>query len=347
MLRAAMTTPASDGLTMPPEFAAHEKTLMAWPCRRDLWASELAQAKREYADVANAIAAFEPVTMVTATAQDSGEARRALSGEVEVVEIPVDDSWLRDSGPIFVVDDVQAPRRRAGVHFGFNAWGEKFPPWDRDAEIGGLLAAREADDVRRAPLVLEGGSIAVDGAGTLVTTEQCLLHPNRNPELGRDEIEAHLRDWLGVERVVWLGQGLVEDRDTDGHVDLIAVFTAPGRLLLQSASPDNQNHELLAENRERAVAAGLEVVDFPPLAYATVAGEEVVASYLNLYVGNGFAVVPTAGQPDTDDDALERVAAAFPARDVIGVPATTIAFGGGGPHCITQQVPALIADVED
>jgi agmatine deiminase len=343
MLRAAMTTPAADGLTMPPEWAPHEQTLMAWPCRRDLWEGELAGAKREYAAVANAIAAYEPVTMVAASPQDAEEARRALAGAVEVVELPIDDSWLRDSGPIFLVDDVAAPTRRAGVHFGFNAWGEKFPPWDRDAEIGGLLARRVGDDVRRAPLILEGGSITVDGAGTLVTTEQCLLHPNRNPHLGREEIEGQLRDWLGVERVVWLGQGLIEDRDTDGHVDLVAAFTAPGRLLLQSVGPENPNHEAMAENRERAIAAGLDVIDFPPLAYATVGGDEIVASYLNLYVGNGFVVVPSAGQPDLDEEALGRIGDAFPGREVVGVPAATVAFGGGGPHCITQQVPALEA----
>ena len=340
MLRGAMATPAEDRLTMPPEWAAHERTLMAWPCRRDLWAAELAAAKREYAEIANAIAAFEPVTMVAATAQDAVEARAALTKRVEVVEIPIDDSWLRDSGPIFVVDDVEAPTRRAGVHFGFNAWGGRFPPWDKDAAIGGILAARVGGDVRTAPLILEGGSITVDGTGTLVTTEQCLLHPNRNPGMDRTEIEGHLRAWLGVERVVWLGQGLVEDRDTDGHVDLIATFTQPGTLLLQSAPPENPNHEPMASNRERALAAGLEVVDFPPLAYATIGGEEVVASYLNLYVGNGFVVVPTAGA-DADDEALERVRAAFAGREVVGIPAATVAFGGGGPHCITQQVPAL------
>ena len=335
-----MTTPAADGLTMPPEWAPHERTLMAWPCRRDLWDAELAAAKREYTDIANAIAAFEPVTMVAASSADAEEARAALTARVEVVEIPIDDSWLRDSGPIFVVDDVAEPSRRAGVHFGFNAWGGKFPPWERDAAVGGILAARAGDDVRTAPLVLEGGSVTVDGSGTLVTTEQCLLHPNRNPKMDRAEIEGHLRDWLGIERVVWLGDGLVEDRDTDGHVDLIATFTGPGTLLLQSAPPENPNHEPMAANRERALAAGLEVVDFPPLAYATIGGEEVVASYLNLYVGNGFVVVPTAGAA-ADGEALERVRAAFGGREVVGVPSATVAFGGGGPHCITQQVPAL------
>ncbi|HEU4974759.1 MAG TPA: agmatine deiminase family protein [Baekduia sp.] len=336
-------TPAAAGLSMPPEWAPHERTLMAWPCRRELWGGQLGAAKVESAAVANAIAAFEPVTMVAGSPADAAEARAACSAAVDVVELPIDDSWLRDSGPIFVVDDHERPTRRAGVHFGFNAWGEKFTGFDRDAAIGGLLAERFGE-VFTAPLILEGGSIAVDGAGTLLTTEECLLNPNRNPSLGREEIEQHLKDHLGVERVVWLGRGLVEDRDTDGHVDLIATFTGPGKVLLQTVAPDNPNHDNMVENRERAIAAGLEVVEFPPLAYATVEGEEVVASYLNLYLGDRFAVVPTAGQPVRDEEALERIRAAFGDKEVVGVPGVVHAFGGGGPHCITQQVPALRPD---
>ena len=325
---------------MPPEWAPHERTLMAWPCRRELWGGQMQAAKAESAGVANAVAAFEPVTMVAGSAADAAEARAACTEAVEVVELPIDDSWLRDSGPIFVVDDPARPTRRFGVHWGFNAWGEKFEGFDRDAAVGGLLAERFGAVVR-APMVLEGGSIAVDGTGTLVTTEQCLLHPNRNPQLDRGQIEQHLRDFLGVDRVVWLGQGLVEDRDTDGHVDLIAVFVAPGRLLLQSAAPGNPNHDNMLENRERAHAAGLEVIDFEPLAYASVEGEDVVASYLNLYLGERFAVVPTAGDPETDETALARLRDVFADKEVIGVPGVVHAFGGGGPHCITQQVPAL------
>jgi agmatine deiminase len=336
-----MSTPAEQGLTMPPEWAPHERTLMAWPCRRELWGDQMEAAKAESAGVANAVAAFEPVTMVAGSAADAAGARAACSAAVEVVELAIDDSWLRDSGPLFVVDDVDRPTGRVGVHWGFNAWGDKFEGYANDAAVGGVLAER-LGDVITAPMILEGGSIIVDGAGTLVTTEQCLLHPNRNPELGREQIEQHLRDYLGVQQIVWLGQGLVEDRDTDGHVDLIAAFVAPGRLLLQSTAPGTPNHDNMAENRRIAEAAGIEVVDFPTLAYTSVDGEEIVASYMNLYMGDRFVVVPTAGQADLDEEALARLREVFAGKEVVGVPGVTHAFGGGGPHCITQQVPALV-----
>jgi agmatine deiminase len=337
-----MTTPAAAGLSMPPEWAPHERTLMAWPCRRELWEGRLGAAKAESAGVANAVAAFEPVTMVAGSPADAAEARAACSAAVEILELPVDDSWLRDSGPIFVVDDHAAPTVRTGVHFGFNAWGDKFEGYANDQAIGGLLARHVGTGVAQAPLVLEGGSIAVDGSGVLLTTEQCLLNPNRNPSLSRDQIEQHLKDYLGVTQVVWLGQGLLEDKDTDGHVDLIAAFTKPGTVLLQRAAADNPNHDAMAANREIAVAAGLEVIDFDPLAYAEVDGEPVVASYLNFYVGDRFVVVPVAGQPELDAEALARIGDAYgAAKEVIGVPGVIHAFGGGGPHCITQQVPAL------
>jgi agmatine deiminase len=336
------TTPAAQGLSMPPEWTAHERTLMAWPCRRELWGGQMEAAKAESAGVANAIAAFEPVTMVARDAGDAAQARAALDGNVEVLTAPVDDSWLRDSGPIFVVDHAPEPSRRVGVHFGFNAWGSKFEGFENDAAIGRRLVEHVGSEVVRAPLILEGGSIAVDGAGTLVTTEQCLLHPNRNPDLSREQIEQHLKDYLGVTRVVWLEKGLVEDRDTDGHVDLIAAFLGPSRMLLQRCAPDNPNHDNMARNREIAVAAGIEVVDFDPLAYASVEGEDVVASYMNFYVGSEFVVVPVAGHPDLDEQALDAIRAAFGgAKEVVGVPGVVHAFGGGGPHCITQQVPAL------
>jgi agmatine deiminase len=321
---------------MPAEWAPHERTLMAWPTRPDLWGDQLEAAREEYAATANAIAAFEPLTMVCANAEEAAQARAALTTAAEVVELPIDDSWLRDSGPIFVVD---GDRRRAGVHFGFNSWGGKFTPWDRDAAVGGLLVEHVGDNCYKAPFVLEGGAIAVDGEGTLLTTEECLLNPNRNPGMSREEIEAGLRDHLGAETIVWLGQGLVEDRDTDGHVDMIAAFTRPGEVLLQSVEPGAPSHERMADNRTRLTAAGLDVVDFPILAAVEVAGEPVAVSHLNLYLCNGAAIVPLAGV-DTDAEALERIAAAYPDREVVGVPGRVIAFGGGGPHCITQQVPA-------
>ena len=320
---------------MPAEWAPHERTLMAWPARAELWRGQLAQAKEDYAATARAVAAFEPLTMVCADEGAAAEARAALPGEVEILVAPIDDSWLRDSGPIFVTGD----GRRAGVHFGFNAWGEKFHPFDDDAAIGGRLVAHVGDDCFRAPLVLEGGSICVDGAGTLITTEQCLLHPSRNPQLSREEIEGLLIDFLGLERVVWLGQGLVEDRDTDGHVDLIAAFTKPGEVLLQSVPEGNPNFANCRENAERLRAAGIDVVELPHLPYAEVEGDSVACSYLNFYLCNDAVIVPVCGA-DTDPDALARIAEAYPGREAVPVPGAVVAWGGGGPHCITQQVPA-------
>jgi agmatine deiminase len=320
---------------MPAEWARHERTLMAWPTRLELWGDQLEAAREDYAATANAIAAFEPLTMVCASAAEAAQARAALTAAAEVVDLPIDDSWLRDNGPIFVAD---GDGRRAGVHFGFNAWGEKFAPWDRDAAVGALLVEHVGDLCYEAPFVLEGGSIHVDGEGTLLTTEECLLHPNRNPGMTREEIEVGLRDHLGVETIVWLGQGLVEDRDTDGHVDMIAAFTRPGEVLLQALEPGAASHERMADNRARLVAAGLEVIDFPILALVQVAGEEVAVSHLNFYLCNGAAIVPLAGL-DTDAEALERIGAAYPGREIVGVPGRVIAYGGGGPHCITQQVP--------
>lgn len=329
-------TPAAAGFAMPAEWEPHERTLMAWPCRTDMWKAQLGAAKEQYATVANAIAGFEPVTMVCGSPADAAQARAACAGEVDVIELPIDDSWLRDSGPIFVKD---ASGRRAGVHFGFNAWGEKFHPFDKDAAVGALLVEQLGDPLFRAPLILEGGSLTVDGAGRLVTTEQCLLSPSRNPALGREDIAGYLRDFLGIEQVIWLGNGLVEDQDTDGHVDLIAAFTAPGQLLLQSCLPGDPNHDAMAENADRARAAGLDIIDFPLLARPTVGGEQIGASYMNFTIVNGAVIVPTAGVA-TDAEALERIATAYPRHQVVGVPGEVIAWGGGGPHCITQQVPA-------
>jgi predicted amidohydrolase len=223
---------------MPPEWAPHERTLMAWPARRSLWGKAFDRAKADYAETANTIAEFEPVTMVVQPGA-ADEARRALTETIDVVELPIDDSWLRDSGPIFLLG---RDGSRAASVFEFNAWGERFDPYDADAEVARKLCEQLAVPAYDAGMVLEGGSVIVDGAGTALTTEQCLLNPNRNPDLGKDEIEARLRDFLGVDRIVWLGQGLVEDRDTDGHIDLIAAFTGPGKVLLQMVEEANPNY---------------------------------------------------------------------------------------------------------
>jgi len=309
---------------------------MAWPCRTGLWGDLLADARRDHATVATAIAAFEPVTMVANPGEQAAGARAACGEGIEVLELPIDDSWLRDSGPIFVR---AADGRRVGVHFRFNAWGRRFTPFDRDEAAGGSLAQAYADEVVEAPFVLEGGSIGTDGEGSLITTEECLLNPTRNPSLSRGQIEDGLREHLGADEVIWLGRGLVEDRDTDGHVDLIAAFTRPGEVLLQAGAPGTENERRMEDNRERLEAAGLTVRRLGALPQVELAGVPVVVSHMNFYVCNGAVIVPVSGL-ESDGEALRVIGDAYPGREVVGVPGAVLAYGGGGPHCITQQVPA-------
>ena len=324
-------------MRMPAEWAPHERTIVCWPAREAMWQEHFADAKAEHAAVVNAIAAFEPVTLAVDPPQEA-EARAAVRGDVDVVAIPLDDSWARDSGPIFVTGD----GTRAGVHFGFNAWGEKFLPFENDAAFGArVLEHLGAERIDAGDLILEGGSIAVDGEGTLITTEQCLLHPSRNPALSREQIEARLREALGVERIVWLGLGLLEDDDTDGHVDNICAWIEPGRVLLQTVADETDpNYGLCRENAERLSAAGIGVVELDVL--PRLAGEEpsVVVPYVNFYIANGALIVPVTGA-ETDADALALLERLYPGREAIPVSGTTLALGGGGVHCITQQVPAV------
>jgi agmatine deiminase len=329
-------------LTMPAEWAPHERTIMCWPARADMWGGRFGEAKADHAAVANAVAAFEPVLMAADPSQ-ADEARAACAAEVEIVAIPLDDSWARDSGPIFVTGG----GRRAGVDFGFNSWGEKFLPYDDDAEFAARVLEHLGEErIDARSFVLEGGSIAVDGEGALVTTEQCLLHPNRNPAMSREDIEHRLRAELGVRRVVWLGRGLVEDDDTDGHVDNVCAFVEPGRVVLQTVADEHDpNHPHAADNAERLRAAGIEVVELELLPRLDHDGPPTVVPYTNFYLCNGAVIVPVS-DPETDDEALARLRALYPGREAVGVPGTTLALGGGGVHCITQQVPELTS-IED
>ncbi len=357
------STPAADGFRMPGEFEPHSGCWMVWPERPDNWRLGAKPAQAAFAAVASAIAASEPVTMGVSDAQFE-HCRALLPDSVRVVELSSDDAWIRDTGPTFVVDGAG---RRRGVDWHFNAWGGLlgglYFPWDRDERVAAKVLEIEGAGRYRAPLVLEGGSIHVDGEGTALTTEECLLNPNRNPEASREQIEAALRDYLGAEKVVWLGQGVSGD-ETDGHVDNLACFARPGLVLLtwtedQSDPQFEISHDALArlEAASDARDRPFEVVKLPsPGALTTsaeeaagvdgaagsrprLAGQRLAGSYANFYIGNDRIVFPLL------DDRYDQRAAAilrrcFPARQVVGVPAREILLGGGNIHCITQQVPA-------
>jgi agmatine deiminase len=319
-------------------------------------------AKLEWAEVARAVARFEPLTVIVDPAQEAeahemlGLGCRAALGRpaIDLLPIPLDDAWIRDNGPIFIRDD---QGRVALVRFGFDGWGEHFTPYDKDAEVPVRLA--EAWGVRcfEAPFVLEGGAFNTDGEGTLLTTEQCLLH-NRNLGLSRGDNEAQLREWLGIEKVIWLPYGLIEDSgplSTSGHVDDVAQFVAPGVVLAQTCKEDNPNCSRLQENlavlKAATDAAGrrLEVVEMPVLPYVLGvgaglegvmgpgAGIRMPAPYVNLVFVDGAVLLPRAGVEGEEE--LHREIGRLVGREPVALPTELSAFGGGGLGCITQQVP--------
>lgn len=326
---------------MPAEWEPHEMTLVAWPQREEAWrGTGIEEARRSHAEVVGAIAAFEPVLLVVHPDQAEAARRAVTADGVEVFPVPIDDSWLRDSGPIFVVDGEGG---RAGVDFRFNAWGEAFTPYDDDAAVSERILEHLGIERIPSEMVLEGGSITVDGDGLLATTEQCLLAPTRNPGMDREGIEDELRERLGVNRVLWLGRGLVEDLDTDGHVDNVAAFIGPGRAVVQTVEADDDpNHDSGRENVDRLEEAGVSVEEFDLLPRIERDGEPVVVPYMNFYLANGAAIVPVGGyDPDMDAEALARLGRLLPGREIVGVDGRTLALGGGGVHCITQQVPVV------
>jgi len=363
-MRTIESTPAADGYRMPAEFEPHDGCWMAWPERPDNWRRGAGPAQEAFAAVAEAIAVSEPVTMAASGAQLE-RCRSLLSPSIRVVEVASDDAWIRDTGPTFVVDGGGG---RRGVDWRFNAWGGHrgglYPSWDRDDRVASRILEIEGDDGYRAPLVLEGGSIHVDGEGTVLATEECLLNPNRNPSLSREQIERALRDYLGVEKVVWLGRGVHGD-ETDGHVDNLACFARPGVVLLTWTEDDSDPQRAISrdalERLEAATDAGgrsFEVVRLPspgPLRMTAEeaagvegaagtqprrAGDRLAASYVNFYLANARVVMPLLDER-RDEEAATVLRDCFPTREVVGVPAREILLGGGNVHCVTQQVPAV------
>lgn len=363
MSRLIDSTPQRDGFRMPAEFEPHAGTWMLWPERPDNWRQGGKPAQRAFVAVATAIAGFEPVTLGVNHRQYEN-ARNLLPPDVRVVEISNNDSWMRDCGPTFVVDNKGGVR---GIDWKFNAWGGLdnglYFPWDLDDAVPSKALEIERLDRYQAPIVLEGGSIHVDGEGTLFTTEECLLSPSRNPHLTRAQIERVLGEYLGVTKVVWLGQGLYND-ETDGHIDNLVSPVRPGVVTLAwTDDPNDPQYSISKDALLRLSKAtdargrALEIVKLRTPSPVLISREEsdgvdavngtlprkcgdrTAASYVNYYACNGGIIMPTFGDSN-DPAAHETLQRLYPERKVIDVPAREILLGGGNIHCITQQQPA-------
>lgn len=335
--------------SMPPEWEVHERTMISWPVRASLVYPEDYQAVCDgYAEIIRAIAEFEPVTVVVNTEEE--EAVRSLFASHEklhpitVLPIAHNDAWLRDNGPTFVRD---AEGRLAGINWRFNAWGGKYSPWTLDDEVAPQLLSHYNVPCIDVPLVMEGGSFHVDGEGTLLTTEECLLNPNRNPDMTKEEIEAQLKQHLNIEKVIWLKRGLSGD-ETDGHVDNIACFAAPGKVLMQVCDdPEDENYAITQENLRilwdemDAQGRRLEVIPIQQPPMCTFGAQRLTLSYLNFYFVNGGIILPVFGaSAETTDRLAQKVLSElFPSRRIRTVNGMAIIKEGGNVHCTTQQMP--------
>ncbi|MGW7447567.1 agmatine deiminase family protein [Kitasatospora sp. NPDC054795] len=340
---APSTSPAAGGWAMPAESGPHTRTFMAWPALEEVWGDQLPGVRQDIAGLAQAIAGFEPVVLL-ARPDQAAQARQAVGSSVEVLELKVDDLWARDTGPTFVT----GPQGLAGVDFNFNGWG------DKQTHANDSLVARYLLDHYRitrvqAPITGEGGGIEVDGEGTLMATESSWVNGNRNPGKSRDQIEASLKDLLGVEKVIWF-QGVAGQDITDCHVDALARFAEPGTVVLHrpaaDAPPDvwtTASAQALQVLQTETDAQGrtLKVVDLPEPDTARIpgAGKDFLATYINYYVCNGGVIVPRFGDQATDDRAAGILGDLHPGRKVTQVGINHIASGGGGIHCATQQQP--------
>jgi len=342
-----VTTDEADSRRWPAEWEAHAATWIAWPHAPETWPGRLEAVEQAFVEIVRALQHREPVHIAVDAESREARARKLLLAAgvdpdigIRFDGIPTDDAWLRDTGPVFV----RRGAERLALDFRFDAWGGKYPPWDRDDAVARRIAEHAGVPVERVDVVLEGGSIDGNGAGTLLTTESCLLNPNRGGGRTRESIEELLASRLGTRRVLWLGGGIVGD-DTDGHVDDFARFVAADTVVA-AVEPDasGDDHLALSANRERlrslrtADDKPLAVVELPMPSPRTWRGRRLPASHANFLLANGVALVPVFGGA-SDERALAVLRECLPDRDVIGVPSADLVIGLGSVHCLTLQEP--------
>ncbi|MEA4924626.1 MAG: agmatine deiminase family protein [Syntrophomonadaceae bacterium] len=333
---------------MPAEWSSHQRTFISWPVRESMcYPEDYEDVCRGYAEIIDAVAEFEQVTVIVNPGDDKIANRYITTANMDYLPIKHNDAWLRDNGPTFVRTERGI---LAGINWHFNAWGGKYSPWDLDEEVAPHILKRMGVRCFNAPLVMEGGSIHVDGEGTMLTTEECLLNPNRNPELKREIIEETLSQYLGVKKIIWLNRGLSGD-ETDGHVDNIACFAAPGKIIIQICDdPADENYDITQENMRilqtsrDARGRELEIISISQPPRMNYNHSRLTLSYLNFYFVNGGLILPVFGEnaQETDRQAMAALSAAFPNRRIRTVNGMTIVREGGNVHCITQQMPAGI-----
>ena len=335
---------------MPGEWSVHQRTLLSWPVQESMCYPEDYDrvSGAYYRQLIMAIAEFEPVTVLInpSEVENPKELFKQTSSRypVDFLTIPHSDAWLRDNGPTFLINQ---QGDLAGVNWQFNAWGGKYPPWDLDNEVAPKILDAYEIPCYDAPLILEGGSIHSDGEGTVLTTEECLENPNRNPEMTRGEIEHHLSSYLGAQKVIWLKRGLFGD-ETDGHIDNIACFAAPGKVLLQVCEDEKDPNYLISrENaqilKESVDAKGrqIKVISIPQPPKRMYEGKRLTLSYINFYFVNGGIILPVFGGDarDTDQEVVDILSRLFPDRRIHTIDGMTIIKEGGNVHCTTQQMP--------
>jgi agmatine deiminase len=350
-----MPTPAELGYYMPAEWRRHAATWLSWPKDPETWPQCVPEAEEIFLKMMAALAPNEIINLLVddAATEETVRGRCGFPGAENIRFHPIVtvDSWIRDYGPNFIVSDKLVSTALAYNDWIFNAWGNKYEELKKDDSIPARLEPLLNVPRFQPEIVLEGGSIDVNGAGCVLTTEQCLLNPNRNPQLSRNEIEQYLRDYLGVEKVLWLGEGIVGD-DTDGHIDDIARFVASDVIICAvEEDPEDANYKLLQDNLQRlgkmtdARARSFEIVTLPMPGVVGGAStdsrnlDRLPASYANFYIANNVVLVPIFGHAN-DERAVKIIERVFPNRRVIGINCESLVWGMGTIHCVTQQQPA-------